>query len=1163
MTQEMTGSPSQQATLAALRESEERWKFALEGAGEGVWDWDVPTGRVIFSRRWKALLGYEEYEIEDRFEEWETRLHPDDLAGALGMVQEHLQGRSPALLNEFRMRCKDGSWKWMQARGMVMSRDEAGNPLRVIGTQSDISAQKAAKEREATNLRLIVEDASLGSILDAVVRSVEAEHPGMVCGVMLVHAAGGHLVLGAGPSLPDELKQVLEGTRMGPDGDCCGAAVHAGVRVIIPDIRLDSRWERCHAAMKQAELLACWAEPVVGSSGRIRGAFVCHHAEPHTPAAAEIAAITSAAQLVALAVERDEEKERLRRSEERHRRIVETAEEGILSIDADARIDFVNPKMARMLGYRMEEMVGRPFADILDEEGRGVLEEKLKLRQQGIAEQFEFRFPRKDGTDLWTFISTNPIIDADGTYLGALGMFTDITQRRGTEAALRDSEARYARAMRGTSEGLWDWNIVTGEDYLSPWWKEMLGYTDEELPNHPSTFRTLLHPDDLPRVTAAVQAHLDERVPYDMELRLRTKSGDYRWFRARGEAERDAQGRPLHMAGSMSDITERKNAETELRMSEQRFRAVFEQAAVGVTVIDSNTGRFLSVNQRACDIARLTREEMTSTTFMEITHPDDLQPDLDKMAQLKTGVIRTFTLEKRYLHADGTVTWINLTVSPMWHPGEVPTQHIAVLEDISERRQAEEALRKSEERFRVIFEQAAVGVAVIDSNTGRYLSANQRHCDITRRSREHILSSNFLDITHPDDRKQDHANMAALQSGAVRSLSVVKRYLHPDGNFSWVNVTVSPMWRPGERVTEHIAIVEDITQRKLAEQALRESEERLRATLDIAPVVLCGQDLQLRYVWVHNASHGFSEADVLDKTDEDLLPPASARLITKFKQRVLKSGVTLREELEYELPDGSTVCYDVIASPKRDETGAVCGIVCVALNITERRVLEQRLVEVTEREQQRIGHELHDDLCQRLASMKLRLELVASSLEETGSRMAPQARQLWAQLSDATQVARNIANGLSPIDAHAEGLVNALTMLMHTVETLHEVPCFFHCPEPVLVENRAAASHMLRIAQEMTSNAARHAKPERIDVRLRADAEHLRLEVENDGVSFREPAQPGAGLGLRIMRFRADAIGAVIQFLPRAGGEAGTLAVCQVPQSVCNPATAAGASKDR
>lgn len=886
----------------ALRESEERWKFALEGAGEGVWDWDVLTGRVVFSKRWKEMLGFGEKEVGDQFKEWEKRVHPEDLAGALAVVREHLAGLSASYTNEFRMLCKDGSWKWILARGMVTSRDGDGRPLRAIGTHTDISAEKAAKEREAANLRLIVEDAPLASVLEAIVHSVEADHPAMCCAIMLVHAAGDHLVVGAGPSLPDGLKDALSGMPILPDAASCGASVHAGERVIVPDIHAVARQDPWREAAARAKLAACWSEPIVGASGKIHGAFTCFQHQPHTPNAAEISVIASAAQLAALAVEREERKQMLRQSEERYRRIVQTAEEGILAIDAEARIDFVNPKMAHMLGYCVEDMTGRPVADFLDDEGRAILAEKIKLRRQGIAEQFEFRFPRRDGSDLWTFISTNPIMDADGTYLGALGMFTDITQHRHAEAALRESEARYARAVRGTSEGLWDWNILTGEDYLSPRWKEMLGYADAELRNHENTFFSLVHPDDVPRVQAAVKAHLERCVPFDIEIRLRTKGGGHRWFRSRGEAERDAKGNPVRMAGSISDIMARKEAEAALRESEQRFRAIFEQAAVGVAVIDSNTGRFLLVNQRSCDIARLTREQMTAATFMDITHPDDLQPDLDNMAKLKAGIIRTFTMEKRYLHPNGAVTWINLTVSPMWRPGEAPSRHIAVVEDI-----------------------------------------------------------------------------------------------------------------------------------------------------------------------------------------------------------------------------------------------------------TERKRLEKEIVDVGEREQQRIGYELHDDLCQRLASIKLRFEMLTSRLEAGQAADPQQVRQLWCQLADANHVARSIAKGLSPIDAHPEGLMSALSMLVSSLATIHELPCLFHCPEPVMVGDRAAAAHLYRIAQELINNAARHAGPARIDVRLESDPDHVRLEVENDGVCFAEPAQPGPGMGLRILHFRANAIGATVQFLPRPGGAPGTLAVCLAPQSTCNP----------
>lgn len=134
-----------------LRESEERWKFALEGAGDGIWDWDARTGRVVRSKRWKEMLGYDETEIGDGLNEWIDRVHPDDLPAVDVMREKHENGKSATFAVEHRLRCKDGSWKWILNRGMVISRDAHGAPQRIIGTHTDLSA---AKQAEADRLIL-------------------------------------------------------------------------------------------------------------------------------------------------------------------------------------------------------------------------------------------------------------------------------------------------------------------------------------------------------------------------------------------------------------------------------------------------------------------------------------------------------------------------------------------------------------------------------------------------------------------------------------------------------------------------------------------------------------------------------------------------------------------------------------------------------------------------------------------------------------------------------------------------------------------------------------------------------------------------------------------------------------------------------------------------
>ncbi len=164
------------AAEAALRESEFRWKFAIEGSGDGLWDWNVPANTVFFSPRWKQMLGFAEDEIGNSLDEWYSRVHPDDQARTMADVQAHLAGTESLYNNEHRVRCKDGSWKWVLDRGVVVNRDAAGNPLRVIGTHSDITARKLAEEQLRTLSRLI-EQAPLSVVITNLQGLIEYVNP--------------------------------------------------------------------------------------------------------------------------------------------------------------------------------------------------------------------------------------------------------------------------------------------------------------------------------------------------------------------------------------------------------------------------------------------------------------------------------------------------------------------------------------------------------------------------------------------------------------------------------------------------------------------------------------------------------------------------------------------------------------------------------------------------------------------------------------------------------------------------------------------------------------------------------------------------------------------------------------------------------------------------
>ncbi|MFA6030923.1 MAG: PAS domain S-box protein [Elusimicrobiota bacterium] len=160
----------------ALMESEERWQFALEGSGDGVWDWDLRRNAVYFSPRWKAMIGYADAELPDKMEEWTKRVHPDDLPGVQELLQKHFRRESPVYVSEHRMRCKDGAWKWILDRGKVTSWTEDGRPQRMVGTHSDVTERKRAEE-ELRKLSLAVQQSPAAIVVTDVAGNIEYVNP--------------------------------------------------------------------------------------------------------------------------------------------------------------------------------------------------------------------------------------------------------------------------------------------------------------------------------------------------------------------------------------------------------------------------------------------------------------------------------------------------------------------------------------------------------------------------------------------------------------------------------------------------------------------------------------------------------------------------------------------------------------------------------------------------------------------------------------------------------------------------------------------------------------------------------------------------------------------------------------------------------------------------
>ena len=278
----------------------------------------------------------------------------------------------------------------------------------------------------------------------------------------------------------------------------------------------------------------------------------------------------------------------LRQSEEKFRSLVENINDVLFNIDTKGKITYISPVAQAITGYSTDEYMEKNLTEFIHPEDIPQVISSFERSLKGDKAEIEFRTTTKDGSYRYVRSSTNPIIEA-GSVVGLTGLITDITERKQAEEALRESEERFQLALTGADLGLWEWDIITGRVDRDSRWAQMLGYSLDEIDQEQHSLEKLLHPDDKERVMEVFAAHLRGETPFiDVEYRLRTKTGDYRWLLNRGKIlEHDRDGNPTMAAGTTLDITEKKQTEEALlwemefnKTMAQLSRALIESASI-------------------------------------------------------------------------------------------------------------------------------------------------------------------------------------------------------------------------------------------------------------------------------------------------------------------------------------------------------------------------------------------------------------------------------------------------------------------------------------------------------------------------------------------------------------------------------------------------------
>lgn len=522
--------------------------------------------------------------------------------------------------------------------------------------------------------------------------------------------------------------------------------------------------------------------------------------------------------------------------------IVDFLPDPLLGIDAEKRVTIWNRAMEQLTGVAASEMLGKgdhlytvPFYGMARKQTMDLFWEDLEeirhkypyLHREGDTLTIEAFCPAlRQGKGAMIWAKATPLRDEDGRLLGAIEVIRDVTERKQAEQALRESEEHYRRMVETASEGIWSINERYQTTYVNRRMAEMLGFLPEEMQGKKAS--EFMFEEDLEVHRVRMQERSRGQVGR-YEQRFRCKDGSAVWCLVAARPLTSEEGMFLGSFAMLTDISEQKRIEQALRESEARFRRTFDESPIGAAIVGLDF-RFVRVNDVFCQMLGYSKDELSHVTFKEITHPDDVEEDVKQVARLKAGEIDHYAVDKRYICKDGHVMWGHLSLRMTRDVSGQPLYFLPMVEDITERKKSEEALRKSDEVLRLIANNVSDMITRHDADgTILFTTPSCRH--FFGIGPEEMIGKHPIDFIDADIATDMRGMIAeALESGKDVYRSV-DQHRRKDGKVLWLE-TVGKLVRDQEgRFIENHTVVRDITERKMAEDALLRSAKEKEVLL--------------------------------------------------------------------------------------------------------------------------------------------------------------------------------------------------------------------------------------------------------------------------------------------------------------------------------------------
>ena len=596
----------------------------------------------------------------------------------------------------------------------------------------------------------------------------------------------------------------------------------------------------------------------------------------------------------------------------------------------------------------------------------------------------------------------------------------------------------------------------------------------------------------------------------------------------------------------------------------QLFRDVFDSSPIGIAVEDLN-GQPLFANPAFCSMLGFSKEELQSKHCVDFSPSEDAEKDWILFQQLRSGSINHYQLDKRYFRKDGSLFWGRLSLSLL--KASPSPLVVAIVEDITHEKTAEEKVRASEERLRLAQQAARIGTFETDARTGvvTWTPEMELIYGLPQGGFAKTRTA-FQDLIHPDDRQSvDELIESASKSGELTTGEW--RVVWPDGSVHWIAGRWQVLLDQSGEPSRVLGVNIDVTDGKRAELALlqmnralkeqatvlQSREELLKIFVKNVPAGVAMLDKDMRYLQVSDRwclDYSLDGSQVIGRSHYEIFPDVPERW--KEMHRRAQDGETLRaNEDAWERHDGATTWVRWEIRPWRTPTGSVGGILIFAEDVTRRKRMEEalsemsrKLIESQEEERARIGRELHDDINQRLAMLAVELE----QLEENPSEIRPRLQELRKQTVEISNDVQALSHELHSSKLEYLGVVAGIRSWCREFAERQRIQIDFSEDVSNVVPFDIGLA-LFRVLQEALHNAIKHSGVKRLKVQMLERSSEVHLIVSDSGKGFDlEAAKQLGGLGLTSMRERVRLVNGEMEIQSKPMG--GTTIYVRIPFAV-------------